>query len=156
VIVQTRSAFGDCRAPPPQATRPDGTARPPGRLAVLAAILFTLPCSAHHSFANFEVTKTVALEGTVKEFQWTNPHCYIQLLVAGPTGTVEWSLEMNSPLAEYRVGWRPHSVKPGDKLAVVINPARNGSASGRLDSATDAAGHAFGKVPARAPAKAAP
>ena len=124
---------------------------------LLSGWLLSTAASAHHSFANFDMTKTMTLQGTVKEFQWINPHCFVQLLVAGPTGTVEWSLEMNSPLAEYRNGWRPHLVKPGDKLTVVINPARNGSPSGRLDSATDAGGHLLGKpLPAGlAPAKAA-
>ena len=69
------------------------------RFATLAAILVAMPCSAHHSFANFEMTKTVTLQGTVKELQWTNPHCFLQLLVPGAAGSVEWSLEMNSTLA---------------------------------------------------------
>jgi Family of unknown function (DUF6152) len=127
-------------------------------LCGLCGWLLSAAASAHHSFANFDVTKTMTLQGTVRELQWTNPHCFVQLLVPGPTGTVEWSLEMNSPLAEYRSGWRPHSVKPGDKLSVVINPARNGSPSGHLLTATDAAGHMLGEAPppATAPTKVGP
>ena len=132
------------------AARPVAHQRAASRAIVwaLCSALLTQTASAHHSFANFDMTKTITLQGTVKELQWTNPHCFVQLLVPGPTGTVEWSLEMNSPLAEYRDGWRPHSVNPGDKITVVINPARDGSASGRFDSATDAVGHVLGKPPA--------
>ncbi len=104
-----------------------------------------MPCSAHHSFANFEITKTVTLHGNVKELQWTNPHCYIQLVVPGAAGSVEWSVEMDSPLAEYRRGWRPGTVKAGDGVTVVINPSRDGTPNGRLVSATDAGGRALGK-----------
>jgi hypothetical protein len=109
-----------------------------------AGLLVSLSAAAHHSFANFDMTKTVTLHGTVKELQWTNPHCFVQLLVLGATGPVEWSLEMNSPLASYRGGWRPGTVKAGDKVTLLINPARDGTPSGRLAAATDAAGHTLG------------
>jgi len=112
--------------------------------AVLSVALIT-PCMAHHSFANFDMGKRLTLHGTVKELQWTNPHCFVQLLVPGADGSVEWSLEMNSPLASFRGGWRPQTVKPGDKLTVVINPSKDGTPSGRLVSATDADGHELGK-----------
>lgn len=113
--------------------------------AVLSVALIT-PCMAHHSFANFDMGKRLTLHGTVKELQWTNPHCFVQLLVPGADGSVEWSLEMNSPLGIYRGGWRPHSVKPGDKVTVVINPSQDGSPSGRLASAIDASGHTLGNT----------
>jgi len=114
--------------------------------AVTVGLLSALPTVAHHSFASFDMTKSVTLHGTVKELQWTNPHCYLQLLVSGVAGPVEWSLEMNSPLGIYRGGWRPHSVKPGDKVTVVINPSQDGSPSGRLASAIDASGHTLGNT----------
>ena len=113
--------------------------------AALAAALIATPCAAHHSFANFDMTTTVMLQGTVKELQWTNPHCFVQLLVPGAAGSVEWSLEMNSTLASYRAGWRPHSVNPGDKVTVTINPSKDGTSSGRLISAADSSGHVLGK-----------
>jgi hypothetical protein len=110
------------------------------RLICWAALALAGPCCAHHSFAMFDRTKTVTLRGTVKQFQWTNPHCFIQVLVPSPDGTVEWSIEMNSPGASYREGWRPGTLKAGDKVTVVINPVRNGTHGGRLVSATDAHG----------------
>lgn len=113
--------------------------------AALAAALIATPCAAHHSFANFDMTTTVTLQGTVKELQWTNPHCFVQLLVPGATGSVEWSLEMNSTLASYRAGWRPHTVNSGDTVTVTINPSKDGTPSGRLISAADSSGHALGR-----------
>ena len=107
------------------------------RLVGWATLLLAAPCCAHHSFAMFDRTKAVTLQGTVKQFQWTNPHCFIQVLVASPDGPVEWSIEMNSPGASYREGWRPGTLKAGDKVTVVINPVRDGAHGGRLILATD-------------------
>jgi hypothetical protein len=113
------------------------------RLRITASafvVLFAVPCMAHHSFGIFDQTKSVTLQGTVRELQWTNPHCFIQLLVPSRNTTSEWSIEMHSPSVMYRVGWRPGSFRPGDKVTVVINPLRDGSNGGSLISATDASG----------------
>ncbi|HEV2700762.1 MAG TPA: DUF6152 family protein [Steroidobacteraceae bacterium] len=116
-------------------------------LAGIAAITLAAPCLAHHSFANFDTTKSLTLHGTVKELQWTNPHCYVQLLVTGATGSVEWSLEMNSPLASYRAGWRPGSVQRGDKVTVMLYPTKDGTPASRLISVTRADGRTLGGRP---------
>jgi hypothetical protein len=92
----------------------------------------------------FDQAKAVTLHGTVKQLQWTNPHCYLQVLVPTRNVTAEWSIEMHSPLAMYRVGWRPGSYRPGDKVTVVINPLKNGANGGRLLTATDAGGRTLG------------
>jgi hypothetical protein len=84
----------------------------------------------------FDRTRSLSLKGTVKELQWTNPHCFVQVLV----DQAEWSIEMNSPLDMYRAGWRPGSFKPGDTITVVINPTKDGSHGGSLVSALDASG----------------
>ena len=74
---------------------------------------------AHHSFAMFDQSKLVPLQGTVKEFRWTNPHVFIQLLVKNEDGTdEEWSIEMTSPEHLARVGWKPGTLKPGDKVTL--------------------------------------
>jgi hypothetical protein len=109
-------------------------------IAGWTALALAGPCCAHHSFAMFDRTKTVTLEGTVKQFQWTNPHCFIQILVPSDSGPVEWSIEMNSPGASYREGWRPGSLKAGDRVTLVINPVRDDARGGRLVSATGSGG----------------
>ena len=63
----------------------------------LGGLMGTTPATAHHSFAMFDMTKSVRLEGTVKRFEWTNPHSWIFLEVAGPGATVEqWTIELPS------------------------------------------------------------
>ena len=69
---------------------------------------------AHHSFAMFDMGKEVKVSGTVKQFQWTNPHAYIQLIGKDASGKdIEWSLEMGAPMYLYARGWRPGTLKAG-------------------------------------------
>ncbi len=96
-------------------------------------ILFTLcavPGVAHHSAAMFDSQKSLTLRGTIKDFQWVNPHCWIQLLVPEQSGTVEWSIEMGSPMQIYRSGWRPTTLQPGQKVTIVMHPVKDGSRGG--------------------------
>ncbi|MGC1457237.1 MAG: DUF6152 family protein [Steroidobacteraceae bacterium] len=110
----------------------------------LSALLTALPAAAHHSFAMFDNKKEQTLVGTVKEFQWTNPHCFIQLLVPGENGAAEWSVELGSTAALYRMGWRANAFRPGDKITIVIHPTRDGTAGGAFLSAVAADGKPLG------------
>jgi hypothetical protein len=92
--------------------------------------------SAHHSGAMFDDQKSVTLSGTVKEFQWTNPHCWIQVLVDENGKAVEWSVELGAPFEVFRTGLRPNSLKTGDRITVVIHPIRDGKRGGLYVSAT--------------------
>jgi hypothetical protein len=86
---------------------------------------------AHHSFAMFDRAKDVVLKGTVREFQWTNPHSFIELEVADPQGVTQtFSIEMNSPNNLTRQGWKSGSLKAGDKVVLAMNPLRDGSRGG--------------------------
>ena len=96
-------------------------------LAVLAA---GVPAAAHHSFAMFDQKKIVTLEGTVHQFQWTNPHAFIELDVSTRGRTQRWSIELNSPNNLTRQGWRRSSLKAGDEVTVRIAPLRNGNPGG--------------------------
>jgi hypothetical protein len=98
--------------------------------------MVAMPAFAHHTFAMFDLSHKLTLQGTVKEMQWTNPHCFLQLVVSKDGKTQEWSLQMNAPLDLYRNGWRPTSVKAGDNLTVIINPSKDGTHSGRFVSGT--------------------
>jgi hypothetical protein len=118
--------------------------------AALALCLPALPAQAHHSMAMFDQTKTVVLNGVVKQFQWTNPHCYIQLTVKEASGAEkEWSLEMGAPMYLYAKGWRPSSLKAGTPIKVTINPLRNGEPGGIVLTASTADGKQIGKSLAR-------
>ena len=97
----------------------------------LALGLWGGPASAHHSFAMFDRARDVLLKGTVKEFQWTNPHSFIELEVTDVQGAItSYSIEMNSPNNLTRQGWRSSSLKTGDKVALTMNPLRDGSKGG--------------------------
>jgi hypothetical protein len=102
--------------------------------AALCLVGAAAPALAHHSFAMFDRAKTLNLEGTVTEFQFTNPHSWLEIDVATATGKQHWSLEMNNLVGLRRVGWRAKTLKPGDKVKAVMHPMRDGSAGGQLVS----------------------
>jgi len=97
----------------------------------------------------FDQTKQVELVGTVKDFQWTNPHCWIQVLVPNPAdpsaAPVEWGVEMGAPVELMRKGWKPGSLNPGDKVTIVINPLRDGQHGGLVLSVTGPDGTIIGR-----------
>jgi hypothetical protein len=106
-------------------------------LIAIAALLTASSALAHHSFAMFDQSKAVTLQGTVKDFRWTNPHVFIQLLVKNDAGGEdEWSIEMTSPEHLVRVGWKPGALKTGDKVTLVIHPMRDGTTGGQYVSGT--------------------
>jgi hypothetical protein len=110
--------------------------------------VFTSTALAHHSPVMFDRTQPVTLTGTVREFQWTNPHSYIQLVVKNDQGQdEEWSLEMAAPTYLYNLGWRPSTVKTGDTLTVTIAPLRKGGKGGLLLKAVTADGKPIGRLP---------
>jgi hypothetical protein len=101
---------------------------------------------AHHSFAMFDNTKDVVLNGVAKEFQWTNPHTWIQVVVKDASGKeVEWSIEGGSPNGLRRSGWSRTSIKPGDKLSLIVHPLKDGTPGGSLSTAT-VNGETIGKL----------
>jgi hypothetical protein len=107
----------------------------------LCACLLTasaLPAFAHHSFAAYDKTKIVNLKGTVKSFQWVNPHVQILVYVEPPGGGAPetWVVETTSPGVLTRSGWVRSSLKPGDRVSVDLNPLRDGSHGGGLDKIT--------------------
>jgi hypothetical protein len=102
-------------------------------LAAGAVALFAVPALAHHSHAMFDDTQKITMEGTVKAFEWTNPHSWLQVMVTDQAGvTKEWSLEMGSPAGLSRSGWRPKTLVAGDKVTVIIHPLKDGNPGGSL------------------------
>ena len=93
---------------------------------------------AHHSFAMFDFSKQVTIHGTVKEFQWTNPHVVLWVNVPDKPGepAATWSLELTSPGNLTRGGWTRHAFAAGDEVIVELNPLRNGNHGGALVKAT--------------------
>lgn len=100
---------------------------------------------AHHSTSMFEPEKRVTLTGSVKEFQWTNPHAWIQMTVTAPDGTTtDWSFECGSPNTLSRQGWKPSTLQPGDEITVVANPMKDGTSAGLMYTVALADGRTLG------------
>jgi uncharacterized protein DUF6152 len=102
-------------------------------VGVAAALCAAAPASAHHSDAMYDSGKQITINGTVKEFQYTNPHSWIQLLVPAPAGApVEYSIETAAPIVLLRAGIKPSSLQPGDKISLRFHPLKSGAPGGSL------------------------
>jgi len=114
------------------------------RILIAAALVaaMAVTAAAHHSFAPFNMETEKTISGTVKKFDWTNPHTWIWVDVANDKGGVDtWGIEGMSPNFLGRRGWTKNSLKPGDKVTIVIRPLRDGSPGGMFVRATLADGH---------------
>ncbi|HUN26770.1 MAG TPA: DUF6152 family protein [Steroidobacteraceae bacterium] len=104
-----------------------------GLAAAILTLALAAPALAHHSFAMFDRTKQVPLAGTVLEFQWTNPHVWIQVAIPdGRGGYQEWGVECTSVNMLKRQGWHHDSLKRGDRVKLMLYPLRDGSHGGQL------------------------
>jgi hypothetical protein len=103
-------------------------------LATIAASAIGAPAFAHHSFAMFDAEKTLTMKGTVKEFEWTNPHSWLRVTVMDEkTGKpLLWALEMSSPARLTTMGMHANSVKAGDSVSVTFHPMRDGTRGGQF------------------------
>jgi Family of unknown function (DUF6152) len=111
----------------------------------LAASVSTL---AHHSFAMFDSDHQVKITGTVKHFQWTNPHVYIEMdgrnvKDEASTEAKHFTIECASPGILNRIGWKFNMVKEGDAVTVIIAPLRSGEPGGLLKQITLPDGRKF-------------
>ena len=107
-------------------------------LAVLAA---AAPASAHHSFAMFDQSKRISISGTVKDFQYTNPHSWVIVMATAADGKqTEWGFESEGPSTLLRAGIKHSSINPGDKVTATAFPMRDGRPAGSLISITKADG----------------
>jgi len=103
------------------------------RLATLFVVLGLLssgPVSAHHSTAMYDMANPVTVTGTVKRFEWTNPHAFIYLEVKDDKGNaVEWEIEMMSLNHLRSYGWVRDTVKAGEQISCTGGRAKNGPPS---------------------------
>jgi len=102
------------------------------RLALLAPALLVaaLPAAAHHSYAMFDMNKTVVLDASVSRFKWQNPHAFIEADVAVNGASEHWAIEMTSPNNLAQEGWKRTSLKPGDRVRIWVHPLRSGARGG--------------------------
>ena len=119
-------------------------------LAVIAAGIHAGPARAHHSFATFDAGRQVTLQGTVKEFQWTNPHAWVILTVDRKGQAEQWAIEMNGPDGLVRQGWRPKTITPGMPVTLTVHPLRDGTNGGQFMEITLPDGTVIGRGAPRA------
>lgn len=98
---------------------------------VAALTLGSLPVAAHHSLAMFDRANPITLQGTVKVFEWTNPHCRLWLIVKDASGAETlWGLEGSAVTMLGRAGWTRRSMSPGDQVKVTLSPLKDGRPGG--------------------------
>jgi hypothetical protein len=107
-------------------------------------MLVASAAAGHHSSAMFDKDTVTEVTATVIEFQWTNPHVWIEIEVGGGDDKTQWSIEGLGPNSLFRMGWRPTSFKPGEIVTIRFNPMRDGSKAGGFVGAKFADGSTLG------------
>lgn len=98
-------------------------------------LLLSLTAGAHHGAASFDNEKVLTLKGTVTEWLWANPHCFLKLNAKDETGAIRnWNLELGNPTDITGAGYRRNTFKPGDEVTVSVTPVKSGAPVGRLRS----------------------
>jgi hypothetical protein len=115
---------------------------------VVAAVQFGSSVSAHHSNVAFAVETVLTATGTVKEWQWSNPHTWLIVDVDdGKGGKVEWAMEGRAPGVLLRAGWSRSVLKAGDKVTIHYSPSKDGSKVGMIARVTMADGKILPNAP---------
>jgi hypothetical protein len=125
-------------------------------IILLATLALPLAAMAHHSFAMFDMAKSVNYKGRVKEVQWTNPHVWVELEVTADGKTTVLSFEGAAISVLKRVGWTKDTVKAGDTVTVVGHPFKDGRPGGSIDHLLLADGRKIGTGDAIPPALVVP
>jgi uncharacterized protein DUF6152 len=125
---------------------------------VLSVLVVSAPVAAHHGTASFDTSKDLTLKGTVTDWIWANPHCFLKFDAKDETGSLRnWAVEVSNPTDMTKRGWARSSFKVGDTVTVILQPVKNGAPIGRLKSVMLADGStltAMGPAPAATPAPA--
>jgi len=118
-----------------------------GTTAIVLAV-FLVQAQAHHSSSMFDKEKMITISGTVKEFEWTNPHSWLHVVTVDSATSlnIEWAFEMGSVSVIAAQGWKVNSVKPGDKITISGHPLKDGSHGGQYRSVTLADGRTFQQI----------
>jgi len=102
-------------------------------IAALGVLLISVPLAAHHGAAALDTGKEVTLKGTVTEWIWSNPHCFLQFDAKDDTGTTRnWAVETQNPTTMTQRGFSRTLFKAGDEVTVILEPVKNGQPIGRM------------------------
>ena len=104
-------------------------------VAAFGVVVISAPVLAHHGTASFDTAKDLTLKGTVTDWIWANPHCFLKFDAKDETGTVRnWAVEVSNPTDMTKRGWARSSFKVGDMVTVDLQPVKNGAPIGRLQT----------------------
>jgi hypothetical protein len=111
-------------------------------LAIFVALwTVSVPLSAHHGAAAYDTTRKITLKGTVTEWFWANPHCFLKFDAKDDKGNlVHWATEASNPADMVNLGWAKDTFKPGDEVTVTFIPVKNGAPVGRIEKVVLASG----------------
>ena len=110
---------------------------------------------AHHSMsAKYDIGKTIAIEGTLTEVAWGNPHSWLFLdgrPVGQPDAAVKnWAIEAPGAPGMVKIGWQKDTIKAGYKVTITGYPHKQGKPEMVFTELTDNQGHHF-SLPVRLP-----
>jgi len=106
-------------------------------LTVVGVLALSPQLVAHHGAATFDTANEITLKGTVTEWTWFNPHCFLKFDVKDESGAVKhWAVEAGNPTDQAKRGWKRTSFKAGDQVTVVLQPVKTGAPVGRIRSVT--------------------
>ena len=102
-------------------------------LMAVCFLAVSVPLSAHHGAAGYNMDRELVMKGTVTEWLWANPHCFLKYDATDDAGNLShWAVEVSNPTDMVRRGWSKHSLKPGDEVTLTVRPAKNGAPVGQL------------------------
>ena len=102
-------------------------------VSAVGVLVAPVPAGAHHGAATFDTGKEITLKGTVTEWIWANPHCFLKFDAKDETGTVRnWAVETQNPVSMTARGWSRNGFKVGDEVTVKLEPVKNGAPVGRI------------------------
>src|SRR5215208_5001245 len=101
-------------------------------LVLLSAIAMGTSLTAHHGRgASFDMKKQVTLKGTVSQVKWQNPHVLIFIDVPDDAGKiVTWGFENSNVHTLATQGYNRNTLKSGQPITAIVNPAANGEPLG--------------------------
>lgn len=102
-------------------------------LAIAGVVMMPAAALTHHGSASFDNTKEITLKGSVTEWLWANPHCFLKIDAKDETGEVRnWNLEFGNPTDITHRGFRRRTFKVGDVVTVTVVPVKSGAPVGRV------------------------
>jgi Family of unknown function (DUF6152) len=94
-------------------------------LTFVSMLAISVPLAAHHGTAGYDMDKQLVMKGTVTEWLWANPHCFLKFDTTDEKGeAAHWAAEVSNPIDMTKRGWTKHTINVGDQVTVTVGPRR--------------------------------